>query len=150
MECQCWANAQYSRRECLELVGILRSVSDEDLEKKVLKIFEKVGCPIEGNNIEACHRLSEKKKKKKRKHNSEIFLPKGLPKCTWREERVEKVGHMKKKMVFQRTTPIFGVHIIVCYGQRLNVWILWKKSVAFMCHEVPLKSNSVKIVYCCQ
>ena len=46
-------------------MGILRSVSDEDLEKKVLKIFEKVGCPIEGNNIEACHRLSEKKKRKK-------------------------------------------------------------------------------------
>ena len=48
MERQCW-------------VGVPRSVSDGDLEEKVLKIFEKVGCPIEGNNIEACHRISKKK-----------------------------------------------------------------------------------------
>ena len=60
MEHQCWANAQYSRRECLELVGVTRCVSDGNLEEKVLKIFEKVGCPIEGNNIEACHRMSKK------------------------------------------------------------------------------------------
>ena len=60
MERQCWANAQYSRRECLELVGVPGSVSDGDLEEKVLKIFEKVGCPVEGNNIEACHRISKK------------------------------------------------------------------------------------------
>ena len=60
MERQCWANAQYSRRECLELVGVTRSVSDGNLEEKVLKIFEKVGCPIEGNNIEACHPMSKK------------------------------------------------------------------------------------------
>ena len=62
MERQCWANAQYSRRECLGLVGVPRSVSDGDLEEKVLKISEKVGCPIEGNNIEACHRISKNMK----------------------------------------------------------------------------------------
>ena len=27
---------------------------------KVLKIFEKVGYPLEGNNIEACHGMSKK------------------------------------------------------------------------------------------
>ena len=59
IERQCWANAQYSIHECLELVGVTRSVSDGDLEQKVLKIFEKVGCPIKGNNIEACHRISK-------------------------------------------------------------------------------------------
>ena len=60
IECQCWANAQYSRHECLELVGVPHSASDKDLEGNVLKIFEKVGCPIEGNNIEACHWISKK------------------------------------------------------------------------------------------
>ena len=59
MERQCWTNAQYSRRKCLELVGVPRSVSDGDLEENVLKIFEKVGCPIEGNNW-ACHGISNK------------------------------------------------------------------------------------------
>ena len=60
MERQCCVNAQYSRLECSEVVGLPRSVSDGDLEKKVLKIFEKVGCPIKGNNIEACYRISKK------------------------------------------------------------------------------------------
>ena len=54
---QCWANVQYSRRECLDIVGIPR-LSGEDLEEKVLNIFEKLGCDItllisnkETNNI---------------------------------------------------------------------------------------------------
>ena len=61
MERQFWANAQYSRRECLDLVGVPHSVSDGGLEKKVLKRFEKVGCLIKGNNIEACHQIRKKK-----------------------------------------------------------------------------------------
>ena len=60
MKRHCWANVQYSRRECLELVGVPRSVSDGDLEEKDLKIFEKVGCLAEGNNIENYHRISKK------------------------------------------------------------------------------------------
>ena len=36
IERQCWENAQYSRRECLEVAGIPRDVSDENLESKVL------------------------------------------------------------------------------------------------------------------
>ena len=55
LERQCWANAQYSRRECLEIVGIPRSVDDNSLEEKVIQVFEKVGC-----NIEACHRFTKR------------------------------------------------------------------------------------------
>ena len=47
MEHKCWANAQCSRRKCLELVGIPYSVNDGDLEEKVLKIFEKVALSSE-------------------------------------------------------------------------------------------------------
>ena len=39
VEGQCWANAQYSRRECLEVVGIPSSVNVKDLEGKVCTIF---------------------------------------------------------------------------------------------------------------
>ena len=35
IEKQCWANAQYSRRECLEISGIPSSVSDNDLQDVV-------------------------------------------------------------------------------------------------------------------
>ena len=43
---QCWANAQYSRRQCLEVAGIPESVKQNEFEDKVLRIFKKVGCAI--------------------------------------------------------------------------------------------------------
>ena len=57
LERQCWANAQYSRRECFDIVGIPRKVSEEVLEEKVLKIFGKLACDISPDCIEACHRV---------------------------------------------------------------------------------------------
>ena len=55
MERQCWANAQYSRKESLEVVGIPCDVSNENLDSKVLEVFSKVGCEVLSYNIEACH-----------------------------------------------------------------------------------------------
>ena len=60
MERQCRAGAQYSKRECLEVVGIPRDVSNENLESKFLKFFSKVGCEILSCNIEACQGLRNK------------------------------------------------------------------------------------------
>ena len=66
LERQCWANAQYSRRECLEVAGIPESVKQNELENKSLRtfnkslrIFKKVGCDIPSDNIEACHRVGK-------------------------------------------------------------------------------------------
>ena len=56
-ERQCWANAQYSRRECIEVSGIPTSVSDNDLEGKVLEVFENLGVSVKEDNVEACHRI---------------------------------------------------------------------------------------------
>ena len=58
MERQCWANAQYSRRECLEVAGIPRDVSNKTLESNVLGVFRKAGFKILSRDIEACHRLT--------------------------------------------------------------------------------------------
>ena len=60
LERQCWSNAQYSRRECLEVVGTPRSVDGNILEGKVIQVFEKVGCNIDSSNIEAYHRITKK------------------------------------------------------------------------------------------
>ena len=59
-ERQCWANAQYSKRECLKVVGIRCSVVNNSLEEKVIQVFEKVGCNIDYSNTEAFHRTSKK------------------------------------------------------------------------------------------
>ena len=55
LERQCWANKQYSRRECLEISGVPESVTDNDLEGKVLKLLEKIDVEVHPNHIEACH-----------------------------------------------------------------------------------------------
>ena len=60
MERQCWASAQYSRRECLVIIGIPIEVEPDVMEEKVMNMFEKLGCNIPSNHIEACHRVSEK------------------------------------------------------------------------------------------
>ena len=41
LERRCWANEQCSRRECLEISGVSESVTNKDLEGKVLKLLEK-------------------------------------------------------------------------------------------------------------
>ena len=41
MERQCWANAQYLRRKCLEVAGIPKEIEQKELESKVLSVLEK-------------------------------------------------------------------------------------------------------------
>ena len=38
IECQRWLNVQYSRRECLDIVGILSEVEADVLKEKVVAI----------------------------------------------------------------------------------------------------------------
>ena len=59
MERQYWTNAQYSRKEYLNIIGIPSEVEADILEEKVVKIFEKLGCNIPFNRIEACHRVRD-------------------------------------------------------------------------------------------
>ena len=46
---------QYSRPECLDIVGIHCKVSGEVLGEKVLNIFGKLGCNISLDHIDACY-----------------------------------------------------------------------------------------------
>ena len=41
IERQCWANAQYCRRECLEIAGIPTSISQQSLEEKPAKYLRR-------------------------------------------------------------------------------------------------------------
>ena len=59
---KCLANAQYSGRECLEVVGISSSVKIKDLEGMFCSIFNRIGVPVNPDDIEACHRLYNEKK----------------------------------------------------------------------------------------
>ena len=59
IEKQCWGNAQYSRRECLEISGIPSSVSDKDLKDVVCKEIMKVGVEMSDRSIEDCHQVGK-------------------------------------------------------------------------------------------
>ena len=60
LERQCWANAQYLKREYPEITGIPSSVSDKDLEKVEWKAITKAGIDIIVHDIEVCHRFGNK------------------------------------------------------------------------------------------
>ena len=53
---------QQSRRNNVEISGIPQSVSDNQLEEKVVDIFKAIDVNITTNEIEAFHRLGKKKK----------------------------------------------------------------------------------------
>ena len=59
-ECQYWKNAQYFRRDTLEVVGIPTSIRDNDLEQNILDVFQEIGVNICDRNIQGCHRLTDK------------------------------------------------------------------------------------------
>ena len=50
-ERQCWANAQYSRRDIIEVIGVLSSMRDKDLEDKVRNIFGEIGVNVNERDV---------------------------------------------------------------------------------------------------
>ena len=62
VERECWSKAQYSRRECLEVVWITSSVNLKDFEGKVCTFFNRIDVAVKPGDIEACHRFYNDKK----------------------------------------------------------------------------------------
>ena len=59
IERQCWENAQYSRRECVVVVGLPLSIEDKNIQTTVCRVLQHIGAGITGKGIEACHRLNK-------------------------------------------------------------------------------------------
>ena len=62
---KCWANEQYSRRECLEISGIPESVNDNVLEDKIQGVLLGIDVDVDKENIESCYCLKGKGNKGK-------------------------------------------------------------------------------------
>ena len=138
LERQCWANAQYSRRECLEVVGIPRSVDDNILEEKVIQVFEKVGCNIDSSNIEACHRITKK--------NDRVIVKFSRRKDCQRMLSVKK-NLQKLKMEdtgFTGDNKVFINHSLCPYYR-----VLWSKSKVLLnmgkINRLMVSSGTVKV-----
>ena len=59
LEIKCAANERYFRPEWLEISEIRDSLSNNNLEETVLKIFSRAGVTIDSRDAEACHCLNE-------------------------------------------------------------------------------------------
>lgn len=46
VEQKSWCNEKYSRRECLKIVGIPKTVTESSLEETAWNIFEELGVSI--------------------------------------------------------------------------------------------------------
>ena len=60
MERTCYANKQYSWRECIRISGIPASLADNGLKSKVFGILKEINVPIEASLVGDCHRLPSK------------------------------------------------------------------------------------------
>ena len=59
---QCWANAQYSTRETLEIAGSAKSLTNDEAETKVCQIFQSLDFNVDKEDLDACHWLKDKKR----------------------------------------------------------------------------------------
>ena len=115
IEKQCWKNAQYSRRECLEISGIPSLVSDNDLEGIVCKAI-KVGVQVSDKDIEDFHRVGKRGqiivRFCKRKVSKQVLnVMKDLTKLSMKDLQLTGQG---KLYVKQSLCPYY--------------WVLWSKS----------------------
>ena len=50
LERQCWANNQYTRRECLEIIGLPENTENGNLEALTLKVLNEIGVNIDSRS----------------------------------------------------------------------------------------------------
>ena len=124
MEClvvterKCWANEQYSRRECLEISGIPESVSDNALEDKIQGVLRGIDFKVDTENIELCHRLKGKASKGRVILN--LFKRKDAEKIKLNKKKLKNIN--LKKFGLSSGTMLF-INESLCGYYRL----LWSK-----------------------
>ena len=119
LERQCWANKQYSRRECLEISGVPESITDNDLEGKVLKLLENIDVKVHPDHIEACHWINSNAGPKK------VVIK--MSRC----KDADKIRRAKKKLKGLNLSSI-GINSAVYINDSLcryykNLWAKCKK-----------------------
>ena len=73
------AQEQYSRRECLEIVGISVSIDDKNLQATVWNILNEIDVPCGSEDLEDCYRIKGDRtilKFRSRRKSSEILRKK--------------------------------------------------------------------------
>ena len=117
-ERKCWANEQYSRRECLEISGIPESVSDNALEDKIQGVLRGIDAEVDTENIELCHRL--KGKRSKGRVILKLSKRKDAEKIKLNKKKLKNIDH--RKIGLSSGTKVF-INESLCGYYKL----LWSK-----------------------
>ena len=131
-ERQCRANAQYSRRETLEIVELPKSLTNDKAETKVCQIFRSLDCNVDKEDLDACHWLKDKER---------VIVK------FFRRKDCEKVLKAKNDLLKLSTTM---VHLpeeslltkdcaltTVCFGQQAKNYVVRAESI-----NIKLLENS--------
>ena len=113
-------------------------MDDNILEEKVIQVFEKVGCNIDSNNIEACHRITKK--------NDRVIVKFSRIKDCQRVLSVKK-NLQKLKMegiALARDSKVFINHSLCPYYR-----VLWSKSKVLLnmgkINRLMVSNGTVKV-----
>ena len=134
MERQCWANVQYSWRECGTIVGILSSIYHDQLEESVCKLFDKLNCNIVKDYLGDCHRLRDDRaivKFFKRKDCKQVLSVKNELKNISMALDLRKMVRFILIKVYALTTK--------CCGHGAKSYTTWEEFTAGMCLVVQSK-----------
>ena len=78
LECNALNNAQYVRRETIEINPIPHSIPTTDLENKICQVLSLTGTTVTSDNLQACHSMKNKEKvivkfKDRKERNKVVF-----------------------------------------------------------------------------
>ena len=71
---QCWENAQYLKRDALEMVGTPMLIRDNVLEQKVCNVFQEISMDKYDRDIQRCHHMKDKDQTIVKFTNSKVCL----------------------------------------------------------------------------
>ena len=117
-ERKCWANEQYSRKDCLEIWDIPGSVSDNALEDKIQGLLHVIDVEVDTENTDSCHRL--KGKGSKARVILKLSKRKGTGKIKLNKKKLKNIHH--KKIGLSSAMKVFRNESLCGYHK-----LLWSK-----------------------
>ena len=117
-ERKCWANKQYSRRECLKISGIPESVSDDLFEDKIIGVLREIDVEVNTKSIESCY--CQKGKKYKGKLILRLSTRKDADKIKLNKNNLKNIDHKKTRLAT-------GTKVFINEIQQGYYMLLWSK-----------------------
>ena len=123
MKRKCWANEQYSRRECLEISSILEPVGA--LEDKIQRVLRGIVVEVDLENIESY--LQEERKKERKGNKGKVIRKlskrEDADKIILNKKKLKNIDHIK--IGLSSGTKVF-INKSLCGYYKL-FWLVCKK-----------------------